>query len=75
MDCVAGQNPADTFNPVQELQPFFQLVTELQQSRGPTLDILHKCCKDNQEKDEKIKLVEMNLDLGFILEGMNFSWY
>ena len=75
MDCVAGKNPPDTLDPVQELQPFCQLLTELQQSCGPTLDILHKHCKDNQEKDVKIKLVEMNLDLGFIFEGMNFCWY
>ena len=75
MDCVAGQNPPDTFNPVQDLQSFSQLVTELQQRCGPIQDILHKCCKDNQEKDESIKLVEMNLDLGFIFQGMNVCWY
>ena len=60
MDIVTGQNiPPKTFNSFQELQPLMQLVTELHERSGPAMDALHRCCKENQEKEEKIGLVDI----------------
>ena len=60
MDFVTGQNiPLKTFNPFQELQPFMQLVNEVHERSGPAMDVLDRCCKDNQEKEEKIGLVDI----------------
>ena len=60
MGCVTGQNiPPKTFHPSQELQPLMQLLTELHERSGSAMDVLHSCCKDNQEIEEIIGLVHV----------------
>lgn len=72
MNLVTEPNiPPASFSPVQEFQSYAQLVTELQQRNGPTLEMLQKCCKDNQDKDVKIELVvviESGLGLCFAMD-------